>query len=107
MPDFDKSIGQGVEQKTSDEFISLDSDLLDLLGFTIFVCKGYLTVFKGYQTVIRYGHPMGVTSEIFKDVLGVFDWVFNVNDPLVRIKTIDQLLEALRCLVGSTFTGKM
>ena len=52
MPDFDKSTGDGMEQKASDELNSLDSGLLDLLGFTIFVCKGYLPFFKGDQTVI-------------------------------------------------------
>lgn len=73
MADFDKSIGQRMEQKPPDELNSLDSDLLDLFGFTIFVCKGYLPVLKRDQTVIGYGHPMSVTSQIFKDVLGVFN----------------------------------
>ena len=35
MPDFDKSLGQAMEQKTSDKLNGLDSSLLDLIGFTI------------------------------------------------------------------------
>lgn len=89
MPDFDESIGQRVEQKAPDELNRLHSGLLDLLGTTILVCKGYLPIFKGDQTVIRDGHPMGVASEILKDILGVFDWLFEVNDPLGGIEAID------------------
>ena len=107
MPDFDKSIGQCMEQKTSDKLNRLDSGVSDLLGFSILVCKGYLPILKGDQRVIGYGDPMGVAAEILKHVLGAFDWFPNVNDPLVRIKAIDQLLEALGCLVGCTLTGEV
>ena len=89
MPDFDKSLGQAMEQKTSDKLNCLDSGLLDLLGFTILVCKGYLPIFKGYQTMIGYGDPMSVSAEIFKHVFGTFNWLLEVNDPLVRKKAID------------------
>ena len=78
-----------MEQKTFDKLNRLDIGLLDLFGFTILVCKGYLPIFKGDQTMIGYGDPMGVAAEIFKHVFGMFNWLLNVNDPLVRIKAID------------------
>ena len=47
MPDFDKPIGQRVEQKTSDELNRVNDTVLDLSGFTIRVRESYLAVFKG------------------------------------------------------------
>jgi hypothetical protein len=38
MPDFDKSIGQCMEQKTPDELNRLDSGLLDLFGIVFVTC---------------------------------------------------------------------
>lgn len=89
MPDFDKSIGQLMEQKPSDKLHRLDSALLDLFGFPILVGKGNLPIFKGDQPMIGYGDPMGVAAEIFKHVFGTFNGLLNVNDPRVRIKAID------------------
>ena len=89
MPDFDKSIGQRMEQKTSDKLNCLDSAVLDLFGFTVLVCKGDLPIFKGDQTMIGYGDPMGVAAEIFKHVFGTFNWLLKMNDPPGRIKAID------------------
>ena len=90
MPDFDKPIGQRMEQKTSDELNRLNSSLLDLSGFTILVRKGYLPIFKGAETVIGYGNPMGVAAEIFKHILGTLNWLLKVNDPLFEIQSIDE-----------------
>jgi hypothetical protein len=56
MPYFDKSIGQGMEQETSDKLNRIDSGLLDLFGFTILVCKGYLSLLKADQPMIGYGN---------------------------------------------------
>ena len=83
MPDFDKSIGQRMEQKPPDKRNRLHSGLLDLFGFTILVCKGDLPILEGEQTMIGYGHPMSVAAEIFKHVFGTFNWLLKVNDPLV------------------------
>ena len=95
MANFDKSVGQGMEQKTPDKLNRLDGGMLDMLGFSILVGKGYLPILKGEETVIGYSDPMGVAAEIFKHVFGMFDWFFNVNDPVVRIKAMEQFLEAL------------
>ena len=46
VSDFDKSVGQCMEQKPSDELNGLYGNLLDLFGFTILVCKGYLSINK-------------------------------------------------------------
>ena len=89
MADFDKSIGQCMEQKASNKLNCLDSGLLDLLGFTILVCKGDLPIFKGDQPMIGYGNPMSVSAEIFKHVFGMFNWLLEVNNPLGGIKAMD------------------
>src|SRR5210317_2001086 len=86
MADFDKSIGQCMEQKTSDKLNRFDGGLLELLSFTVLVCKGYAGIFKGNQTIIGYGDPMRIAAEIFKHILATFDWFLSVNDPLVGIK---------------------
>lgn len=89
MADFDKSIGQCMKQEASDKLNRVDSDLLDLFGFTILVCEGYPPILKGDQTMIGYGDPMGVAAEIFKYVFGTFNRLLKVDDPLFRIKAID------------------
>ena len=89
MPYFDKSTGQGMEQKTSNKLNRIDSGLLDLFGFTILVCKGYLSLLKADQPMIGYGNPMSVSAEILKHVFGMFNWLLEVNDPVFRIKAID------------------
>ena len=82
MPYFDKSTGQGMEQKTSNKLNRIDSGLLDLFGFTVFVCKGDLPIFKRDQPMIGYGNSMSVSAEIFKHIFGMFNWLLEVDDPV-------------------------
>ena len=89
MPDFDKSIGQCMEQESPDELNRVHSGLLDLFRFTILVCKGHPAIFEADQTMIGYGDPMGVAAEIFENVFGTFNRLLKVDDPLFRIKGID------------------
>jgi len=88
MPDFDKSIGQRMEQKSSDKFNRIDGGLLDLFGFTIHVGKGYLAVVKRFQTMVGDGHPMGVAAQIFQYLFRVFNGIFQMNDPVFGLKGI-------------------
>jgi hypothetical protein len=88
MPDFDKPIGERMEQKTSDELNRLNGNLLELSGITILVGKGYLPMFKGAETVVGYRNPVGVAAEIFKYAFGTFNRFLKVDDRLFRIKAI-------------------
>ena len=106
MPDFDKSTGQRMEQKSSDKFDCIDSGLLDLFGFTIFVCKSYLTVFQRYQTMVGDGHPMGVPAQILQYLFRLLNGIFKMNDPVFRVKSILQVLEPFLRLIRCTFAGK-
>ena len=81
MPDSDKSPGQAVEQKPSDKFHRSDGDRFGAVFFSVFGAKGHHGVFEGFDAAVGNRHPVGVASQIFKDVLGLFDRIAHRDHP--------------------------
>ena len=107
MADLNKPMGQLVKQKSSDKFNRLNGLFFYLIGFTILVGEGDLSIFERYQAMVGYGHPMGIACDIFKHGLTVFNRLFGVDDLSFQIETIDEVFKALLCFERRAFAGKV
>ena len=79
-----EAIGEHVEEKTADEFVSIKrQSLFSIPIFSIPVAKSDLAVFEAEDPVIGQSHPVGVAAEIVKDRLWRTERLFRVDDPVL------------------------
>ena len=86
MADPDKALRQGVEQKAADKLHGADGGLPEPALLPILVPETDLTLFQLLKATVGDGHPMGVSGEILKDVLGLLNGIEHMDHPLVPIE---------------------
>ena len=91
MSDSEEALWQGVEQKAADKLDSADGGLLEHVIFPIFIPEAYHAVFDCCEAGVGDSHPVGITGQVFKDVLRVFDRFSYTDDPFVFIESVFQL----------------
>ena len=86
VADFDEPVGQHVKQKTADELDGSKCHVLDfiLIG-PVTIGEGHTIIFKRYDPVVGYGHPMGVAAKIVYDLLRAGKWPFGIDDPIFSL----------------------
>ena len=94
MPDLHKPIRQDVEQKAPNELKGIQSEALDLIMVSrVSVADGDPIVVKVHDALIRYGHPVGIASQIINHGLCILERGLAIDDPLVSIKIGQHCLE--------------
>ena len=86
MADPDKALRQGVKQKAADELDGADGGLADLFSLSILVPETDLALLQLQQATVGDGHPVRVSGEVLKDVLGLLNGIEHMDHPLVPIK---------------------
>jgi len=107
MTDSDESMGQGVEQKATNEFHRCNGMLPYSVDVSISVGKGNHAVFYSDDTLIRERDPMGVAAQVFKYVFRSVDRLSHADHPFVGVETAHELGELLRFPIGGKDTGKV
>ena len=69
MANLDESSGQNVQEKSAHEFHGIDSG-----GLAVFGAKADVVAVEAHQPLIRDTDPVGIATEILKDVLGPATW---------------------------------
>ena len=96
MTDSHKSFWKGMQQKPSDKFNRRYGAGHSPLGIAVFVLKGNHPISYRDDSVIWYGHPVGVTAKILKHVFRAFNRLLDIDHPLFGIKGFFKLLKSLR-----------
>ena len=53
------------------------------------------SVLERNQTMVGYGHSMGVTAEIFENLLRTAEWGLAVDDPVVVVEIANEVVKGL------------
>ena len=86
MADPDKALRQGVKQKAADELHGADGGLPDLVSLSILVPETDLALLQLQKATVGDRHPVGVSGQILKDVLGLLNGIEHMDHPLVPVK---------------------
>ena len=55
--------------------------------------EAHRAIFKGCEARVGDSDPVGVTCQVFKDVLGLLNGLAHTDDPVVFIEFVFELLE--------------
>ncbi len=86
MPDFSKTVGKYVDQKAADEFIYTQDQLFLLISILVVApleCDD--SIFKLQNAIVGDGNPVGIASEVFNHVTGIFEGRFAVDNPFLPV----------------------
>ena len=82
VADFHKAPWEDVEKEAPDELISSKSQCFDfIIILPVPVGKGDRTIINGDDTVVGYGHPVGIAAQILKHLLRTGKRTFCVGNP--------------------------
>jgi hypothetical protein len=91
VPDLDKSLWQDVEEKAANELVRLQSHELDgIIVLAIPVLERDPAAFQGYQPVVGYGHPVGVSSQVVDNLLSAVEGGLAVHHPFLLIEAAQE-----------------
>lgn len=76
---------QHVQQEAPDEF-----DGIERAGPAMLGAKADLATVEGDETLIREADPMGVTPEVFEDLVGSAEGLLGVHDPFLAVEAVFQ-----------------
>ena len=94
VTDTHEAIGEHVEEKTADEFVSIKGQsLFSIPLFSVPVAEGDLTVFEGEDTVIGQSHAVGIAAEVVEHGLWRAERLLRIDHPVL----FTQLFEFLAC----------
>ena len=93
MTDSDKPTGQRVQQEPSDKLCGCYRDWLCAVLLTVFNAKGNPAVFKRVDATVCNRHPVGVACHIFKHLLGLFDRIAYIDNPVFGIQLVFELVK--------------
>ena len=94
VTDAHEAVGEHVEEKTADEFVSIKGQsLFSIPVFAISITQGDQAVLHVEDTVVGKSDPVGVAAEIIKDRLWGTERCFGINHPVL----FTQLFEFLAC----------
>ncbi len=102
MPDPDEPFRQDMHQKPANEFFGRERHLLGtvLIG-VVLVAETDAIVCHRDQASVRNRHPMGITAEIPKDLLGSAEGRLGIDDPALPIQRSQELTESVVLLKNS------
>ena len=96
ITDAPKTIGEDVQKKTSNKFMSLQGHNFDgIIVPIIFPMKRDLALSKGQQTVIGNGDAVSITTEIIENLFWFTERRFSINHPFLLTAGKYEFLEIL------------
>jgi len=105
VSDSDKALGQAVEQKPADKLNGADRLVSGSVVLAILVCEGHGAVFEGQHSAVGNSHPVGVSSQVLKHILGAFDRIAHPDHPGLIIQRVFKLTVAASKIKFSTLKG--
>ena len=99
---------RAIQGDSSREFKTLEGHAL-FAGFVLVVPvkEGDLTVFDLDEPVIGDGHPVGVSSQVLKNLFGSPKGLFGINNPLLLIQLVTESAKRTRILQFGDRTTKI
>ena len=86
VADSDETLRQGVEEKAVDKVHRTEGGLLEDVVLPVFVPEADHAVFEINEAGVGDSDAVGVTGQIFQDMLSVRDGVPYTDDPLVLVE---------------------
>ena len=84
VADTHEAVGEHVEEKTADEFVSIKGQsLFSIPVFAISITQGDQAVLHVEDTVVGKSDPVGVAAEVIKHGLRGAERLFRVDDPVL------------------------
>jgi hypothetical protein len=97
MPDFDKPVRKNVKQEPPNELIGVHGhDLAFVVIVVIAPSERDGIVFELHEPMVADRDPVGISAEILKNVFGLLEGRFAIDDPFLLVELRNQGIKGPR-----------